>query len=161
MRTLIFLVYFLTSPLILLGQEFPKGANLVKFESDSLENFDLFKECVLILTDEGYSFDQIDKDFLLASTKPIKPNKINLEYRIDLSVRLKKIEIRSYVKSLDTFSSFSSGLGHSSENTWERGANRSLSTSLWRYGWDKQIEITDKIKNNISGSVTYVIEQDK
>jgi hypothetical protein len=159
MKTITFAISFLIVSFIGYGQEPSKGANLVIFESDSLKDFDLFKECIMILTSDGYSFDQLDKDFYLASTKPIKPKKVNLEYRIDLSVRSNKIEIRSYVKSLDTFSSFSSGLGHQSENAWERGANRSLSTSLWRYGWDKQIELTSKIKETISGSISYSIEQ--
>jgi len=161
MKTLLFMLCLFPLFILGYGQEVPKGANLVIFESDSLANLDLFKECILTLTSEGYSFDQIDKDFFLASTKPIKPNKVNMEYRLDLSLVSQKIEIRSYVKSLDTFSSYASGLGHQSENTWERGANRSLSTSLWRYGWNKQIEIAGKIKEKISGSISYSVEQNK
>jgi hypothetical protein len=41
---------------------------------------------------------------------------------------------------------------------WEKGANRSLSTSLWRFGWNKQVEFANKLKDQIGGIVEYLIE---
>ncbi len=140
------------------GQEVPKKANLVILVTDSLRNFDLFKECIMILKSDGYAFDQLDKDFYLCSTKPVKPDKVNMEYRLDISVTENKLEIRSYVKSLDNFYSSSGRVGYGTENAMERGANRSLSKSLWRYGWDKQVNYAHQVRDKISGSIEYIVE---
>jgi hypothetical protein len=132
-------------------QEIPKGANLVTFESASLNNFDLFKECVLILKDEGYLFDQLDKDFYMCSTKPIEPKKMNLAYRLDISVTNNKLTIRSFVRLLDNFIS-------KKEYSFERGANKGLSSSIWRYGWNMQVHLLEKIKSKFPGNVYYSVE---
>ena len=145
-------------PLAGTNQEAPKGANLVTFESDSLTDLELFKVCVNLLKEQGYSFDQLDKDFYLCTTKAIKPDRISLEYRIDITVTKNKVQIRSGVRSLDSFTTDYGILKAKTENTWEKGANRSLSTSLWRYGWNKQVDFADKLKRAASGRVDYLTE---
>src|SRR5688500_8644045 len=78
-------------------QDAPKKANLIVFTSDSIKDFDLFKECINILKDEGYTFNKLDKDFNFCSTQPINPKGASFSYRMDLSVNKYEVEIRSYV----------------------------------------------------------------
>ena len=143
------------------SQEIPKGANLVKFESDSLTDFELFRASVMVLKKAGFAFDQLDKDFYLCSTKPIKPDKINLEYRIELSVYENIIEIRSFVKSIGNIAGNYGSISSISENAWERGAKRSLGTSLWMYGWKRQVAIGKRMDDNLPGKVSYIVEEFK
>jgi len=161
MKNLGLILSFLLLSLSVFCQEVPKKSNLIKFESDSIKNFELFKKCVMILKKDGYTFDKLDKDFYMCSTTPIEPKRMNLEYRLDISVIENKVEIRSFVKLLDNYSGYSGGLGHKTENTWERGANRGLSTSIWRYGWNQQIEFINKLKENTNGTLSYIKEETK
>lgn len=131
-------------------QEIPKDSNLVILESDSIKDYELFMNCIKILRDEGYSFDQIDKDFFMCSTKPIKPKGKYVLYKFEISVEDNKLKIRSLV-ALPSHD-------YQPNPTWERGANRSLKTSIWRYGWDKQIELSKIINKGILGKVTTLIE---
>lgn len=151
MKRLLIIANLVVIPFMGFGQEPPRKANLVVFESDSLANFNLFKECVNILKSEGFSFEQIDKDFYVCSTKPVRPERTDIEYRFDLTVTDNKIEIRSHVRSVNHFSGEPDG-------GWQRGAYRSLPTSIWRFGWDKQTHLADKLMNIVSGNTKYLVD---
>ena len=124
-----------------------KGANLVKFESYAVENDDLFNRCVSILN-ESYPLDKINKEEGKVTTQPLRNNYI--EYKIELLIISKVVEIRSYVRSLDEY--------HVAISDWQRGSNKGLAVGALRFGWNKQVEIAEKIKEKIHGTITYYIE---
>jgi hypothetical protein len=108
-------------------QEIPKDSNLVILESDSIKDSELFMNCIKILKSEGYIFDQIEKDFLMCSTKPIKPKGKYVLCKLEISVEENRLKIRSLVAlPSHEYQPTQPGKG---------GANRSLKTSIWRYGW--------------------------
>ena len=142
-----------------------KGNNLIKFISDSLSNFDLFKECVNVLKDMGCLIDKLDKDFFIVTTQvtPTRdksPAAGGSDYKLDISVSDNIMLIRSYMRSNTSFKSSSGTVTTeaSTDQPWERGANRSLSTSLWRYGWNKQMEFAENLKKKVSGKIQFITE---
>lgn len=153
---LIFVAFTLSS----FSQEVPKGANLLIFKSDSLQDAELFKSCILVLRSQRFTFDQMDNDFYFCTTKPIQDE--NSEYKVDIVVKGNMVEIRSYVRLLgNTTTKTSWGTEYAKEDPWERGANRSFDISLWRHGWNKQIEIGEILRFNTPGLLIYEVEKTK
>jgi len=158
MKKLTFLLFLFGSLSINAQESIPKRANLISIESERLSNIDLFKACVELLKEKGYPFNFIDKDFYILSTRPQKFDKTKIEYMIDLTVTENKIQIRSYVRSLTSFSNYSDGTATDNLNSWERGSYRKIKSSLWMHGWNKQSELAQLIMDKVGGKPTYTTE---
>jgi hypothetical protein len=72
--------------------------------------------CIKILKSEGYIFDQIEKDFLMCSTKPIKPKGKYVLCKLEISVEENRLKIRSLV-ALPSHE-------YQPTPTWERGGKQ-------------------------------------
>ena len=127
----------------------PRGSNLITIESE-LEGFELFQSVVMELMEQGYTFENMDKDFMFLTTAPISPRRMNFEYKLDVRVMKNRVQVRSFVRSLESFSARTTTMRRETENVFERGANRSLGTSMWRYGWNKSMELAEKIPGEIN-----------
>lgn len=83
--------------------------NVIMIES-SLHDYDLFKQAALILKNMGYTFDFIEKEFLMLSTdkRPLGRGDLNIELNISvndniLSVRSLAHPTEAYLASLKKF----------------------------------------------------------
>ncbi len=52
-----------------------------------------------------------------------------------------------------------SGLRVKVKNQWDRGAYKSLPSSLWRVGWDAQLDFTEELLSRIDADVAYLKEK--
>lgn len=152
----IVILFLLTFTLSATAQnQAPRKANLITITADTADAATLFRHGVEVLKAAGHTFETMDKDFYQCSTKSRRPGKVMMEYRIELSVSDSVMSVRSYVRLLGGFP-FAPVIKE--KEPWERGANKNLSTSRYRFGWNQQVDFTANLLDRVSGKVEYLIE---
>ena len=137
----------------------PLKANVVVFETDSIVDAELFRIVVFSMKESGFQLKNLDKDFLICSTEPIKDQ--NYECKLSISVIGKKLEIRSYYR-MTTDMSFITGSSKSidknNDDSWDRAANKGLKTSIYRFAFEKAERLAQKVFSKTDGTITYKTE---
>lgn len=134
-------------------EEIPKGTNLIIFTSHSLKGEHLFDEIMAVLKKDKFDiemmgsedFDQQYRYELI--TAPKKRKGESLEFKFNIEVRENKAMIRSYI--YDRFE----------YTEWERASYRKMKQNIFRFGWDRQVEMARAIRSRIPGDLEYETEE--
>ncbi len=129
------------------SQEIPKKADKIEVISSEISNHKLFREAVLQLKEDGYTWSDIDKDFYIVKTDPVNKNGSMKDYYIviHLSVSKNTVAINGELRDKET-----ERYGESWYDV------RNLSGGVTRWSWNLMDEYAVKLQNRLSGQIKYL-----
>ena len=136
--------------------QYPRRANLAIIENNRLMDLMLLKECIKILNDEGFEICKFDPESHFCTTMAYPVDNKPLLVYYEFNVVDRNILLRGYI--MDNRDHNSVGI-RISRKSWERSAYRSFNGCIWRTGFEHMVILTEKIRSNIYGVVTWQVEE--
>lgn len=144
--SVIFILLLLAS---CVSTEFVPGSNkmdnvIIISTSDSPSS--AFKNLTQMLSFEGFSIENIDKELFILSTGPKNTSKLNASLKINILIREEgstKIYLSGLVSS--DASAYYGGVTYSTG--WDRIVNRGMSGSIMQVGWNDLYNFAKKYPN--------------
>ncbi|MBR9997686.1 MAG: hypothetical protein KFF73_01885 [Cyclobacteriaceae bacterium] len=132
--------------------QYPRKANVVIIETDSLAASRLFYVCVDVLESEGFRVDELDRSSLVLVTDSVLIHKLPLLFKLEIRVMGTLASIRGYIRDGRDFKSMG---WQDIPQEWEDAAYRSFSGSTWRTGFKKVVNVAERIRSETYGKVRW------
>ncbi|WP_017732725.1 hypothetical protein [Nafulsella turpanensis] len=133
----------------------PRKVNLINIIHPNLKGDELFKSVGIMLRDEGFVFENVDKDFWTLTTKP-KDGKHSITYWFNVSVSGDKIIMSAYGDNGLELDFGSVSIASSKGGT--RGENAGMKNSLINYPFEMMNTFARKYAHKNGGTIEYIRE---
>lgn len=135
--------------------QYPRRANVAVIETHSVKGSSFFRECVRILSEEGYTFSRVDEVPHALITDPVEIHELPLLFRIEIEVSGAYARLHGYILDNRDFKN----LGfYPKQKKWVDACYRSLRGSTWRLGFEEVVVITEKLRSEVAGKVHWLSE---
>lgn len=108
---------------------------------------DALKQLVQILTSEGFSIENIDKDLFIISTGPKKTSRLNASIKVNFLINERE-NVSIILTGLVTVdASIYMGYGVTSNTGWNRITNKGMNGSVLQVSWNDLYNLAKKYPN--------------
>lgn len=140
---LFLLVSFITPFTVTCAQDYPARANVIFFTAGKLQDTDLFDRVKQILSDEGYTIRDEDRENLQLTAFPENPDTGTDDVKVKLILNISgySVAIRTYFR--DT----------TAAGNWTRVTDASDKDSVQKAIWTNSYGFTKKLQELIGGDI--------